>query len=300
MHPNNPSTPQNRKAKSDRFLVGQIFTGGKKSGFTLVELLFAATLTVLVVFLVVYTTNSLLRSWNRASSRLEAESRARTSLDYLRRDFESAYFEADGEIWLTAGRDPIAPLYGSSAWLQFFTNSLHDSNGEPGALTAVRYCILSADPEELGESQVGVGGFYRVSTSRERTFREFIGRFEGKTTGDFLAGTTGSGLEPFFLASGILSFEVTLFLETWNDERKQRVTQSIPVDSTHSFPFPDGEIRRPFPSAAEFKLTVLSREGLALLSELAGENRAGPRRDEIVREFGIEVVEFVELRTEGL
>ena len=93
---------------------------------------------------------------------------------------------------------------------------------------------------------------------------------------------------------------MTLFLETWNDERKQRVTQSIPVDSTHSFPFPDGEIRRPFPSAAEFKLTVLSREGLALLSELAGENRAGPRRDEIVREFGIEVVEFVELRTEGL
>ena len=273
----------------------------KRKGFTLVELLFGATLTALLVFLVLYSTSALVRAWNRASGRLEAESRARASLDFLRRDLESAYFEENGKVWMSAGRDPASRQDGSSVWMQFFTASGNDSEGEPGGLAAVRYSLLSADPVNPDTPQGRLFGFYRVSVGGERTFREFIGQLEGKKKEDFLAAATGTGLEQFFLTSDIAAFEVTFLLPIWDEEMGSWVSIRFTVDETVDFPrVLEGRARRVFPSAAEIRLTVLSREGVALLNELEEGNFAGLQSDEIIRKYGIDIREFVKLRTEGL
>ena len=115
---------------------------------------------------------------------------------------------------------------------------------------------------------------------------------------EFLFGSSEIGLDRFFLAPNVVSFEVTLFLQGCDSAKGQKVFHTIPVYRSLRFPDLNGEAPWMFPCAAE--VTVLSPEGVAMLDESEGTNRMRPTCNEIVQEYGIEVVESIEIRTEGL
>jgi hypothetical protein len=86
----------------------------KKSaaGFTLVELLLAATLTALLAALVLATAAGVMSHWSRTAGRLSARADARLGLDQIAQDLQSAVFRADGNVWLAASVLPDTSLSG--------------------------------------------------------------------------------------------------------------------------------------------------------------------------------------------
>jgi type II secretory pathway pseudopilin PulG len=69
-------------------------------GFTLLELLLAATLTALVAALLLTIVSTTMDHWNRTEGRLRASAEARIGLEQLAQDLETAIFRADGNVWL--------------------------------------------------------------------------------------------------------------------------------------------------------------------------------------------------------
>ncbi|MBL9190506.1 MAG: hypothetical protein JNK23_23710 [Opitutaceae bacterium] len=139
-------------------------------GFTIVELIVAASLTVVMAAFIVVIVRNVTASWSRAGARLGADAQARIVLDQLQLDLEGAMFRDDGNVWFavdilngsnggTTGLWQIAqrnpkPVGGPSlqlttpdianarfgtagVWLRFFTTSR-------GANTAASPATISA------------------------------------------------------------------------------------------------------------------------------------------------------------
>lgn len=73
-----------------------------KSGFTLIELLVAVGVTALLVSLMLTIVVNVMGGWNRSSGSLTSGNQARTVLDILGRDLQSAIFKRNGDVWLAA------------------------------------------------------------------------------------------------------------------------------------------------------------------------------------------------------
>jgi len=71
-------------------------------GFTVIELLVAATITVVIAGLMLTVVVNVLNSWTRSHGSLEAEAQARFALDQLTSDLQGALFRNDGNVWLAA------------------------------------------------------------------------------------------------------------------------------------------------------------------------------------------------------
>jgi len=74
----------------------------KRGGFTVIELLVAASITAVLGALLIGITSSVLGTWNRSRSVLSAGNQAKFALDQISADLEAACFRADGRVWLAA------------------------------------------------------------------------------------------------------------------------------------------------------------------------------------------------------
>lgn len=72
------------------------------SGFTVVELLVAAAITLVLLGLMVQITFSTLQTFDRVTGSLNSQAQARIIFDYLRRDFGAIVWKPDGKVWLLA------------------------------------------------------------------------------------------------------------------------------------------------------------------------------------------------------
>ncbi|MDP3069528.1 MAG: hypothetical protein Q8N18_04525 [Opitutaceae bacterium] len=71
-------------------------------GFTIVELVVAASLTVVMAAFIVVIVRNVTASWSRAGARLGADAQARIVLDQLQLDLEGALYRDDGNVWFAA------------------------------------------------------------------------------------------------------------------------------------------------------------------------------------------------------
>lgn len=73
-----------------------------RTGFTLIELLVAVGVTALMVSLMLTIVVNVMGGWNRSSGSLTSGNQARTVLDILSRDLQSAILKRNGDVWLAA------------------------------------------------------------------------------------------------------------------------------------------------------------------------------------------------------
>lgn len=71
-------------------------------GFTIIELLVAAAVTIVLVTLMISIITSVLATWNTNTGRLTAQNQAKLALDFLARDLQSIVVKNDGGVWLAA------------------------------------------------------------------------------------------------------------------------------------------------------------------------------------------------------
>lgn len=150
----------------------------RRSGFTIIELLVAVSITVVMVALMLTVVTNTLNVWNRTSGDLTAENQARQIMDQIALDLQSAIFRSDNNAWLVAtvqtsggasgmnneswngaksagdslDLDPArgratdrfedARFGQGGMWLRFFTNSRESNSDTMSGPRAVSYQII--------------------------------------------------------------------------------------------------------------------------------------------------------------
>jgi hypothetical protein len=94
------ASPSRLTAHRDRYP----FT--RRQGFTIVELLVAAAITLVVLGFMVQITFSTLQTFDKVSGTLTSKTQAQLVFDYLRRDFSTIVWRRDGNVWLLATVQP--------------------------------------------------------------------------------------------------------------------------------------------------------------------------------------------------
>jgi len=74
----------------------------RRGGFTIVELMVAAAITLVVLGFMVQITFSTLQTFDKVSGTLTSKTQAQLVFDYLRRDFSTLVWKRDGNVWLLA------------------------------------------------------------------------------------------------------------------------------------------------------------------------------------------------------
>lgn len=147
-----------------------------KRGFTLIEILVAMAVTAILATSMIYILSSTMNVWARTTGVLSADGQARTALESIAQDFESALVRDNG-IWLAVNASGAAPLavsssdkaplmdeysFGSNgAWVRFFTRINGSGGGGLSAPRAVSYKIYKRN---------GAYGLYRSELDSESTF----------------------------------------------------------------------------------------------------------------------------------
>lgn len=112
---------------------------GKKSGFTILELLIAIAITLALTAAMLSITTGTLSIWRRVQGNFSASSQAKLVLDLLERDLQSAVRRADANRWLSVEM----PNAGFPGWVE---------EADPAAITKpVSAISLNAVPSAVGE-----------------------------------------------------------------------------------------------------------------------------------------------------
>ncbi len=151
------------------------------TGFTIIELMVAASLTLLIAAAIVSLMSNALASWTQSHGALTTEGQARLALDQIEHDLQGALYQEDGNVWLVAtvqasasvsrdwesGIKPAASSLDPAAanllvarfgvagvWLRFFTSD--DGRGgvdnDLAAPVAVAYQVVRRPPTVSGQS----------------------------------------------------------------------------------------------------------------------------------------------------
>lgn len=75
---------------------------GVLRAFTIIELLVAASITVVLAALLIQITTGVLGTWNRTTGRLTTHNQAKIALDQIATDLQSLVLSRDGNVWLAA------------------------------------------------------------------------------------------------------------------------------------------------------------------------------------------------------
>ncbi|HEY4246505.1 MAG TPA: type II secretion system protein [Lacunisphaera sp.] len=103
-----------------------------RRGFTLLELLVAATITLMLAGLMLTVVTNTLNLWRRNQNRFTASAQALLALDMIERDLQGALYRADGGTWLAVDVVNNAAALVPHGWL---TNlSMKPATGESGRL----------------------------------------------------------------------------------------------------------------------------------------------------------------------
>ncbi len=130
-----------------------------RRGFTLLELLLAATLTALLATLVLAALGGVMSHWNLTAGRLSARIGGRLALDQLEQDLQAAVFRADGNVWLAASILQDTSLSGQ------WRAAGCAAQGKPGNTHPGTLNLTAA---QLADMRFGVAGVWlRFITSKE-------------------------------------------------------------------------------------------------------------------------------------
>jgi len=271
------------------------------AGFTLVELLVAATLTVLIAGVLVGLIANLLANWDRSGGVLTAENEARDVLDRIQLDLHGAWSREDGGTWLVAtiqadasasgvwegGGKPSAGSLNPAAvdlaaarfglagvWLRFFTVSqITQADGLP-APVAVSYQIVRRAPTPVDSPAHYL--LYRSEVASDQTMA--AGYELGSavyTTASEAAGEPGNLVRPGrrqVLADKVIDFGVRLYAyQPDPDSGSPMLRQVFPVGAADlefraRSPRSPTEPRHLFPAVLEVLIRVLTAEGARRLS----------------------------------
>jgi len=126
-------------------------------GFTVLELLVAATVTLLLAGVMLSVSAGVLELWRRAQGGFTAATEAVVALDLLERDLQAALYRPDGNTWLAVsiGNDPATLV--NRGWL-----TADAIRTKPAANESLR---LLPEPDATGrrqlrEARFGLPGFW--------------------------------------------------------------------------------------------------------------------------------------------
>ncbi len=262
------------------------------SGFTLVELLVAMTITVVLVGMLVYMGSTSMDAFNDTRNEVRASRQAKQAMDRISRDFESIVLRRDGNDveWLYSG-DETSSLRGPSGReipntnrVIFFTAATDRYNGEintendnGGDVSAVSYRLVYRDQiSDSDAEEYAVFSLYRNLADPDEAF-DLIAE------DDLLAqsATVFSDNEDLaaenFLVENIYEFTLT-FIVKYTDENEaeqiERVVMaqggsgfnqfSIRGNTLESSPALDGQANTGTLDGVEVSITVLTDRGMTL------------------------------------
>lgn len=131
------------------------------TGFTLVELLVAATLTALLAALTLTILSIVTTQWNQSAGQLRTAAQAQLALDQIALDLEGAILRADGKVWLAATVLPDKTLSGQ------WKSAAAPSQAKPPNTDAHTLNLAAPSPEE---ARFGVAGVWlRFFTTKADT-----------------------------------------------------------------------------------------------------------------------------------
>lgn len=174
-----------------------------RRGFTLIEVLVATVIMVVIVLAVVTVASDTFRAYDRAVSDLSTQSEARSVLDSMENDFQTAVIRPDGRCWMevvlpsgpsapmAAGLTNVPPAPGNlrpsdSPVVMLFSSPSDRPRWSPervggvrqplrGDVCAVAYRIGHRSPFDMpGELIQRVYGVYRTMIDPESTFTEAL------------------------------------------------------------------------------------------------------------------------------
>jgi len=105
----------------------------RRGGFTIVELMVAAAITLVVLGFMVQITFSTLQTFDKVSGTLTSKTQAQLVFDYLRRDFSSLVWRRDRNVWLLATVQPDQSGKGDT---KITDANWQPTNPKPGVKTA--------------------------------------------------------------------------------------------------------------------------------------------------------------------
>ncbi|MEX2044462.1 MAG: prepilin-type N-terminal cleavage/methylation domain-containing protein [Opitutus sp.] len=137
------------KKQRAQAVFGSAGYGRSHRGFTMVELLVAAAITVMLAAFIAEIVRNVGAIWARAGGRLGADAQARIVLDQLQLDLQGALYRDDGNVWLAA--DVLNGATGNSTGLWRTATGI----GKPeGGLS------LQMAPENMPDARFGTAGVW--------------------------------------------------------------------------------------------------------------------------------------------
>lgn len=125
-----------------------------RAGFTVIELLVAAAITIMLAGILLAMTSGVLRAWNRTSGSLSVNSEAQLIFDVLKEDLQSAVYRNDFGVWMAVEiLDKTNSVTGRD-----WTLTSESGNLKPDAMISERLQDPSGDELPLSETRYGLGG----------------------------------------------------------------------------------------------------------------------------------------------
>ncbi|CAA6677191.1 MULTISPECIES: prepilin-type N-terminal cleavage/methylation domain-containing protein [unclassified Lentimonas] len=286
-----------------------------KRAFTLIEIMVATVIMVILVGLVIQITSEVLKVWTRSSGKLSANAEARIAMDMITQDLETAVFRNNGQQWLRVdGPETLAagaPYTSQTVALKLFTPALDrdklESDGVtaiPGDICAVAYRLAYQESYDqngvAADDRVSVYALYRSVARADDTFDLLMGSRSDTASPQLILDASGPSFwtetnitaAENYLVSNIVDFKVLIY------ENDPTAASTVPVNvdanlnlsGDYAYGGTDatltgGTSQLPL-LYADVMLTVVSDEGLELLSlpSLAGSGYNDV--DDVVREHG--------------
>lgn len=281
----------------------------KSSGFTLVELLVAMSITVVLIGVLVYLTAISMDTYRDSRNEVRASRQAKEALETISKDLESMISRRDGNTyeWLYAGPEtntqqgPTNKEITNTSHLIFFTGATDRYNGQIGVngvdnggdVSAVSYRLVFKDQiKDIDE--FAVFSLYRRLVNPDETFGinkpGLLAVDDLKLAYDNFKGDDLSASN--FLVENIYEMTITFLVEytpTGGTETKiERVSMRQDGASNYTeFRLKGNEIEATGPNAdkikngvivgAEVSITVLTDRGLTLAK------KSGIRQEELVK-----------------
>jgi len=263
-------------------------------GFTIIELLVAAAITVVLAGLMLALVGNVLNGWNQSHGALTAEAQARLVLDRLSQDLQGAFYRDDGGVWLAAtvessldgGGKPAAgsldlatpaladARYGAGGvWLRFFTTQL---GGSPAAAEGVGYKIVYRGVSASAAAEK----HYQLCRAEVLPADTLAAGYAIDGTGYSLLGAPGY---PQLIADNVIDFGVRFYVR---DATTGVLTLVFPANASgqpdngdleHLVKSPpsSGNLSDRFPDVADVMLRVLTDEGARQIQALENNQISG-------------------------
>jgi len=273
----------------------------KCSGFTILELLVASTLTVLISGLVLGLTRTILANWNVAAARFEIEERARGALDLMEKDL-------------------VAWVAGRQSHLVIF----YEETGPVGAMHSIR--LLSRETEDVSDHGDVVSCLYWLESGSglwvetDEIAHLFRGCVDGQATWEayYVTNSSETMSGPLDMLTDRFKREdvfllrncIGLYLQAWVIGADGK---AIALSGARS---PDAVLRKPgdvlsfplvvqdkgyaIPAYIDVTLWMLAEEGARLLREQGAINRSdGSEMNVFYRQYVTPVTQRIVFRSEG-